>query len=58
MSLSLAVEPQPDTHSSSTDLEQQLLALGTLPRRDEESWDAAHWERYASIVRALIAQLS
>jgi hypothetical protein len=39
-------------------LEQQLLALGPLPRRGEHRWDAAQWARYADIVRALVVELS
>jgi hypothetical protein len=58
MSRSLAVAPQHDSDSSIDDFEQQLLALGTMPRRDEEPWDAAQWERYVGIVRELVALLS
>ena len=39
-------------------LEQQLLALGPLPRRGEQRWEAAQWARYADIVRELVAEIS
>jgi hypothetical protein len=46
------------TTSHAAVLEQQLLALGPMPRRGDAAWSSEQWERYARIVRQLAALLS
>lgn len=54
----VSTERQLLAHHRIAELEQQLLALGSMPRIDEELWNADQWARYAVIVRELRARLS
>jgi hypothetical protein len=58
MSLSPAEDQRYYDHVSIDELEQQLLALGPMPRRGAEPWDPTHWSRYAEVVRTLVAQIT
>lgn len=48
----------PGKHRNVAEVEQQLLALGPLPSRDDQTWDADQWARYADLVCELSTRLS
>ena len=51
-------EAQHDSWHTLDALEEELLALGRMPRQGEQSWEPEQWSRYASIVTALVARLA
>lgn len=53
------VEDRPyDEFVSLDEIEQQLLALGPMPRQGEGSWDSMQWAQYHSLVRNLVVELN
>jgi hypothetical protein len=58
MPLSQIAESPNHDFQSIDELEQHLLALGSLPCQGDEQWNAAKWARYAEVVQRLADQLT